>query len=270
MNKALENYKTFLNEIKKVKVDEEFTPKLDDFFFSSFSVKDVFFGFIYSILSNNYNNLYNAIMKIQRYMTELFAWINVYEKEPDEEEKYVILSESIGDSLILLTNSIYSFKEKVIYAIVVTSSLYQDYLCEPIKKWKLNEKSEKRISMKVLNDHFADIKEVEKILPVINNIHESFHTKPLDFRPKSTHRITPGIEKFGGQKYSIKKGNIRYNFGAGDMIKLEKIKPNMKKYHSDCLDLFYEFENYCVDYLKVKERIQLEKRKQISSKKGVL
>ena len=127
MNKALENYKTFLNEIKKVKVDEEFTPKLDDFFFSSFSVKDVFFGFIYSILSNNYNNLYSVIVKIQRHMRELFAWIKVYKEEQDEKEKLVILSKEIEDSLVLVSNSIYSFKEKIIYAVVVTSWMYQNY-----------------------------------------------------------------------------------------------------------------------------------------------
>ena len=264
MNKALENYKAFLDEIKKVNEPQEFSPKLGKFFSSSYSMKDILFMLTYSILSNNYNNLYNAILKIQRHTVELFAWIRVYEKEKEEREKYVILAEEIGDSLILITNSIYSFKEKVIYAVVVTSWIYQDYIGKPIEKWKLNEKSEKAISIKILEKHFCHIEEVKKILPKINKIHVSFHKKPLDYRPKSTHRITPGIEKFGGQKYTIKEGNIRYNFGAGDLIKLEEIKLNLEMHYSDCLDLFNEFEDYCIDYLKVKERIQLEKRNQIT------
>ena len=37
------------------------------------------------------------------------------------------------------------------------------------------------------------------------------------------------------------------------MIKLEEIKPNIKMAYFKCLDLFYEFENYCIEYLKVKE-----------------
>jgi len=261
MNKALENYKAFLNEIKKVKDPDEFKPKLDKLFSSSFSVADIDYLPTYLISSNNYNSLYNAILKIPTHMAKLFAWIKVYEKQNDEKQKYVILAEEIGDSYILLTNSIYSFKEKVIYAIVVTSSLYQDYLCEPIKSWKLNEKSEKRISMKVLNDHFSYIKEVKKILSKIEKIHVSFHTKPLDFRPKSTHRITPGIEKFEGQKYLIEKKHVLYNFGTGEIIKLEDIESKIEQSYSDSLDLFYEFEDYCVNYLKVKDKIEPERHK---------
>jgi len=258
MNKALENYKTFLNEIKKVKEPETFAPKLDEFFSSSFSVVDSHFNLIYLILGNNYNNLYNAILKIQRHMTELFAWMKVYEKENDEKQKYVILAEEIGDSLILISNSIYSFKEKVIYAVVVISWMHQGFIGEPIEKWKLNEKSEREITIRILKEYFSHVNEVKKILPKIDKIHVSFHTKPLDFRPKSTHRITPGIEKFGGQQYLIKNGHIRFNFGPGESIKLEETKPKIEQSYSACLDLFYEFENYCINYLKVKEKIQLK------------
>jgi len=261
MNKALENYKAFLNEIEMVKEIEEFAPKLEKLFSSSFSAKDILFLPIYLTLGNNYNNLYNAILKIQRHMTELFAWMKVYEKENDEKQKYVILAEEIEDSLILISNSIYSFKEKVIYAIVVTSWMYQHYFDKPIEKWKLDEKSEREINIRILKEHFSYINEVKKILPKIDKIHVSFHTKPLDFRPKSTHRITPGIEKFGGQQYLIKNGHIRFNFGPGESIKLEETKPKIKQSYSDCLDLFYEFENYCVNYLKVKEKIKPERHK---------
>jgi len=256
IKKALENYKAFLNEIEMVKKPKEFAPQLDKFFSSSYSVVDVDYWPTYLISSDNYNNLYNTIIKIQRHLTELFAWINVYKKETNKKDKYVILAEKIGDSLILLTNSIYSFKEKVIYAIVVTSSLYQGYLDEPIKSWKLNEKSERKINLKILKDNFGHIKSIKKLMPKITKIHKQFHTKPLDFRPKSTHRITPGIEKFGGQKYLIGKKSVRYNFGLGETIKLKDIESNVEQFYLDCLDLFYEFENYCVNYLEVKDKIK--------------
>jgi len=81
INKELEKYKVFLHEIKKIKDLEEFAPKLKELYLRSFPFSDPLFSILSTVLSNNYNNLYNAIMKIQRHTRELFAWMNVYEKQ---------------------------------------------------------------------------------------------------------------------------------------------------------------------------------------------
>lgn len=261
LRKELIKHKKFLNECikesKKIKDFKDFNPELENIFSQLISIpgSNLRFHPVYWILNNNYNNLYNGILGLRRHTIDLFAWINVYESESDENEKCSMLVDEIENSSILTFNSIYSFKEKVIYAVVVISWYYQKIIEEPLD-WKLKDDS--KINIGILRDHFSDIEGIKPLLPKIEKIHRDFHVKPLVFRHKYIHRISPGIEKYGGQNYKIEltERSIKVGFGVGESIKLEEIKPKIRESYCDCIDLFYEFENYCVDYLKVKKWIK--------------
>lgn len=253
-------YKRFFNESiresEKVEKIKEFNPELKEIFFqSSLLTKDPMFTHLYTlILNNNYINLYSSILKLRRHVTELFAWMNLYENITDEKEEYDILATEIEDWLTLTCDSIYSFKEKIIYAVVTTAWEYQNLLNEPVD-WKFDERN---IKFKVLNEKFDHIDEIKKLIVKISKIQKDLGERPLYFRHKHTHRIQPGLEKYGGQAYSIQisKKSRRFGFGRGEGIRLEEIKPKIRESYCDCIDLFYEFENYCVDYLEVKKCIK--------------
>ena len=97
----------------------------------------------------------------------------------------------------------------------------------------------------------------------IDTLEKCLQEKPLYFRWKSVHRITPGVEKYHGQYYTleISDEHMSISYGSRDMLKLEEIKPKLKTICSHCIDLFYEFENYCVDYLKVKKKVKPDGQK---------
>lgn len=257
--KELVKHKRFLNECIKEskKVDEikEFTPTLKEIFLkSSLTVSNPIFTHLYAlILDNNYINLYSSILKLRRHLTELLAWMNLYETITNEKEEYAILATEIEDCLTLTCDSIYSFKEKIIYAVFITAWEYQNLFGEPIN-WKFNEKN---INLGILNEYFEHIDEIKKLIIKISKIQKELDERPLYFRHKHTHRIQPGLEKYGGQAYSIKvsKKSRRFGFGRGESITLEEIKPKIKESYCYCIDLFYEFENYCVNYLNIKKYI---------------
>lgn len=251
-NRELKKYIAFLNEIRKVKEPEEFAPKLKKLYLRSFPFSDVLLSPLSTVLSNNYNNVYNGIMKIRRHIWELFAWMNVYEKIINEEEKLALLAIEIEDALTLTTNSIYFLREKVIYAVVITASVYQKIIGI---QTKLDIEEKTRIDYGKFTKHFCHIDCIKKLKEKIDELDEFFQEKPLYFRWKHAHRITPGVEKYHGQYYTIEisKKHLRMGISKGDMIKLEEIKPNIEMAYSKCLDIFCEFENYCIDYLKVEE-----------------
>lgn len=258
--KELIKHKRFLDECKKesdkIRESKDFKSELENIFSQSISVIGPNFRFfpVCWILNNNYNNLYNGILELRRHSIDLFAWINVYENESNEKEKDSMLYGEVEDSLTLICDSIYSFKEKIIYAVVTTAWEYQNLLNEPVD-WKFDERN---IKFKVLNEKFDHIDEIKKLIVKISKIQKDLGERPLYFRHKHTHRIQPGLEKYGGQAYSIQisKKSRRFGFGRGESIKLEEIKPKIRESYCDCIDLFYEFENYCVDYLEVKKWIK--------------
>jgi len=253
--KELLKYHLFLYEFRKEsqRIEDiiEFVPNLDKFFSTSIKVKYIEYFSIRWTLDSNYNNLYNKIRGLRNYITNLFAWKNVYEKVSGEKRKLSLLYSEIKDNLILACDAIYSFKESIIYATVTTAFQYKEILNQPTG-WTY---AESKISLNILKKYFMNIKEVRDMVVEIEKIHKCLINPPLNFRHKHTHRIAPGIEKYGGQNYTISKSpkSLRIGFGTGEKIKIEEIKVKLEEIYCDCISLFYKFENYCVNYLKLKE-----------------
>lgn len=248
-------YRLFFYEYRKESQRIEniikFTPKLDKSFPTSIKGEHIKYFMILWPLNNNYNNLYNKILGLRNYITKLFAWKNLYKKESREIEKLRLLVGEIKDNLILTCDAIYSFKESIIYATVTTAFQYKEIFSESTG-WNY---AESKINLNILKKHFMDIKEVRNMVVEIEKIHKDLISPPLNFRHKHTHRIGPGIEKYGGQNYKISKSDksLRIGFGTGEIIEIEEIKVKLEEIYCDCINLFYKFENYCVNYLKLKE-----------------
>jgi len=260
LRKELSKYKKFLNECtkesKKLNEIKEFTPELRENFLKSLSASDPIFILLIPLLDNYYNDLCRKMQNIIGHIIELLSWINVYKKTTKKEEKLHILIEEIEDYLTLTFDSLYSYKEKLINALAMISGVCQRLIDKPTG-WKIDDK---KTNIEILRKYFCHIESINKLLPKIEKLHQDFQRPPLDFRHKDTHRITPGVELYRGQCYSLKidgKG-VRVGLKRGEKVELKKVEEKVKKAYCECVDLFYGFEDYLIDYLKVKEKIKFK------------